>query len=166
MGRQEAAAVDTLNTGWTPRVLRAIGLPALQLTVDQSVLNKVRERHGLTIANLQRLPAMLADPLMVHRSTTEPNAVLVIDKIGNKTLAAAVHLNRQNQRIYINAIASIYERSARELRDAIEGKGILYLDQKNAPSTLASLTGVQFPGVAELKERNPKIRLRSDFVKQ
>lgn len=163
----EMPSFDVLNIGWTPNALKALGAPDLQVSVSQSVLKKVVKDHDVTIADLQKLPAMLRRPLLLHESETQPNAwvaVLPITKAGEK-LAIALHLQRAEGHVSVNRIASIYVRDAAQIQRAMESGKVRYLDEKNAPTWLAN-AGVQFPGVAAMKERNSNMVTSDDLVKR
>ena len=85
-----------LTVGRTPAVLQKLGAPALPMTMNQSVLRKIGEggKHDLPESMIRRLPELMAQPVMVFRSGTQADSLVVLLESvhAGMPVVAAVHL--------------------------------------------------------------------------
>lgn len=111
-----------LRIGRTPKVLRALGAPDLDMTIRRDVIRKasngVKDHHDIPLEALRRLPEELADPLAVFASKTEPGSLVVLLELktfrSGYQAMAAVHIDRAGRRMQVNDVASIYGRPDRQ----------------------------------------------------
>lgn len=188
-GRQVDAAHEgtlhprqVLTVGQTPHVLQKLGAPDLAMTMTQNVLRKIGEggKHELPEALIRRLPALLAEPVMVFRSATQANSLVALLETthGGMPVVAAVHLDVEQGSVNINAIASVHGRSgglgwvAGEIR---AGRRV-YADKTKIPAWTRGLSGdagsrrmsgLQSPGAFVLPNdpRGAKVLTEADVVK-
>ena len=160
-------ANDALIVGRTPELYRKIGLGDLPLTINQThvdyIVNGTKDAdHHMGVAWLKQLPAMMANPVAVIRSDTDPeNSVVVIlsTKINGKQIIAPVYVNgnsiNNGMRIDSNNVATAFGKSnalTKLLTDALtteskQGKevGVYYWNKTEARS-LYEGAGLQLPG--------------------
>lgn len=111
-----------LNIGRTPKVLRALGVPDLDMTIRRDVIHKasngVKENHDIPRELLRSLPEKMADPLAVFDSKTEPGSLVVLlelktSKNGFQAMAA-VRVGKADRRVLVNDVASVYGKPDRQ----------------------------------------------------
>ena len=100
----------------TPAILRAVGAPDLPITINQSILKKVQEKHPeITAAIIKTLPEQLTDPLAVFKSDnpkTPNNKVVFTEHIINgKPVIAAIEFNAERNGIQVNSVRSVYDKN-------------------------------------------------------
>ena len=100
----------------TPAILRAVGAPDLPITINQSILKKVQEKHPeITAAIIKTLPEQLTDPLAVFKSDnpkTPNNKVIFTEHIINgKPVIAAIEFNAERNGIQVNSVRSVYDKN-------------------------------------------------------
>lgn len=107
----------------TPKVLRDLNVPDLPVIMTAKHIRSVAfddgkdkmNYHGLGAETVKRLPELLSDPVMVMRSRTKDDSIVVLtaelDK-ENRPIIAAVKLNGrgvvENERIEANVLTSVY----------------------------------------------------------
>lgn len=112
-----------LQVTHTPPVLRALNIPDLPIIMTAKHVKSVAldsgkdsvNYHGLGAETVKRLPELLADPVMIMRSMTKDDSVVVLtaalDK-ENRPIIAAVKLSGRGvvngERIEANILTSIY----------------------------------------------------------
>lgn len=125
-----------LFLGNTPPIYTALGLPSQKLVMNQGTLRKVITKHTLTAAIVKCLPALLANPVMIFESATEPKALAVMidakDRDG-KTIIAIIHISRRHGRHVIHRVASVYGKNNAcwFIKQIQEGR-MLYADKEKA----------------------------------
>ena len=67
-----------LDVGPTPACLLSIGFAPLRVAVKAKTIGKIFFDHGLTRRQIARIPAMLAEPLAIYTSETQPATVVVL----------------------------------------------------------------------------------------
>lgn len=171
-----------LTVGRTPAVLQKLGAPALPMTMNQSVLRKIGEggKHDLPESMIRRLPELMAQPVMVFRSGTQADSLVVLLESvhAGMPVVAAVHLDVSRGSININEIASVHGRSgglgwvAGEIR---AGRRV-YADKTKIPAWLRGfseeqgsrrMSGLPLPRAFVLPNdpRGIKILTEKDVVK-
>ncbi len=179
----EANPRAILTVGHTPDVLRKLGAPALNMTMTQAVLKKIGTdgKHGLPDDLVRRLPALLAEPVMVFRSATQADSLvsLVESVYKGMPVLAAIHLDVQRGNIAINEVSSVYGKSNGGLgwvKNEIQAGRRLYADKTKIPAWLREIqeaggsrrmSGLQLPGAFVLPSdpRGIKILTEKDVVK-
>ncbi|QDR80243.1 glucosaminidase domain-containing protein [Sporomusa termitida] len=139
-----------LTLGKTPDVLIKVGAKQLPIEISQKVVAKIVNtkgtdggKHGLAMDVLKQLPENLDNPVMVFKSATTENAVVVltemVDKNGDNVIAA-IHLERQHGRNVVNAMASVYgkENTTNFVQKQIEAGRLLYPNKKISHDWLRS----------------------------
>jgi hypothetical protein len=102
-----------IEFGTTPIVLQAVGAGPLPLKINQETLKKVLfDKHKLSKELISRLPEKIADPIMIFKSATVENGLVVMTELEHdgKTVVAAVHLNIKKGGNFINRISSVHPR--------------------------------------------------------
>jgi hypothetical protein len=122
----------------------ALGVKELPLLMRQTVLAKVmgntKDDHNLPADLVKRLPALIADPVAVFRSSKKASAkglvVLTeaLDRDGDPVLVA-VHLGIKDGGIEFNDISSAYGKRNIEkwLKSQVMERNVLYQDKKRPP---------------------------------
>ncbi|MBI3296798.1 MAG: hypothetical protein HYZ75_01445 [Elusimicrobia bacterium] len=154
-----------LYLGPTPVVLQFVGAKDYPVVMPASVVTKAREKHSVGMEILTRVPDFLADPLMVFRSDTEPNALVVLAEIesAGRPVVAALHLERKQYSIDVNRVASVHAKDTLgQIQDYIDEDLTLYWDEEKAKAWL-SHRKLNAPGQA--KPSTDTILSKADFVK-
>lgn len=110
----------------TPKVLRDLNVPDLPVIMTAKHIRSVAfddgkdkmNYHGLGAETVKRLPELLSDPVMVMRSRTKDDSIVVLtaelDK-ENRPIIAAVKLNGNgyidDEEIEANVLTSVYGRN-------------------------------------------------------
>ena len=103
---------DYFELGDTPLVLKALGTKDLPMVYDMNVMYKMTGgKHSIYKDNIKELPQAINNPIMVFKSSSVNNAYVLVTELSDKfgdAVIVAVHLNRYQDRIRINKIASAY----------------------------------------------------------
>jgi hypothetical protein len=113
-----------LEVGNTPNALLAIGAKQLPVVmnlndVDKCLANKTANKnknsHELTVAELNALPKLLANPVMMFKDPKKANYIVVVTdrlcKNGNP-LIAVVELNAAGNRKTVHRVVTMYGKEA------------------------------------------------------
>ena len=152
----------------TPYVLIKVGVEQWPIHISKSVLKKVTTSHNLTREALFAIPKNLHEPVMVFRSSSEPNSVVVLTELKDdkqNPIIVAIHLIEEYGFAVINNIASIYGKENRSfVKDWANNGKVLYYDKQKYLEMLHS-RGLQLPKENTLRGTNPNIITESDIVK-
>ncbi len=143
-----------INVLQTPQVLKALGVKDLPITITARVINKVKNnKHKVSYKTLADLPNQLREPLMVIKSQSQNNSIVVftehVDENGLPVIIA-LHLDVQETRHNVNKIASVYGLSNFEskVHEWINKGDLLYIDNEKSSDLLQS-RGLQLPKEGE-----------------
>lgn len=99
--------------GDTSDFLVGLGAPRLKVVLNEDNILKFTteyKHHAVALEDIKRIPSELADPLMVFEGSVKNSFAIItglIDKAGDPILVA-LHIDRKQDRINVNRIASIY----------------------------------------------------------
>ena len=167
--RGEMSSNETFELGKTPFVLQKIGADNLPVIMTQKVMEKVTGgKHDVGLTEIKNLPQHLADPVMVFRSATQKNALVVLTEMVDKngdSVVCALHLNKTEKHINVNRIASVYGKENIDsfVRKQAEAGNLLYMDKKKCQQWSRS-RGLQLPKLADTITDNNNILQKSDIV--
>ena len=141
------------DLGKTPDILKKYGAQDLPLVMTQEVMAKITGmKHTVSLDELAKLPDQIANPIMLFKGSV-PNSFTVVteitDKEGNDVLAA-IHLNKRQERLYVNNVASVYgkENMINYVKKNIDSGKLLFADAKKAPMWFTT-RGLQLPKVVQ-----------------
>lgn len=144
----------------TPKVITDLGFPQLPMLYTKRHLRdaihakepkgqKIHHYHGLKVRQIKRLPELLKDPVMIFRSKTEKNSVVVVTNefdSDNAPIIAAVKISGKgtygNKAQPSNFIASVYGKDNQFLsfvHEAIKTNKMLYVDTEKSQRLLSVL---------------------------
>lgn len=150
-------------------VLTALGMRDLPLSTTGDRLAKMHFDHGLTRAELKRLPELLANPVMVFASdtATDGSLVAVLDLWKNgQPVVAAIRPNYKLDRVDVNLLASAYPKNTTGPLGKWFNDGLLRYADKEKTRAWATSGGVQFPWLVQLRRGSGKNVIGpSDVVK-
>lgn len=153
----------------TPEPYRAVGIGDLPLVVPGAVIDKMHFDHGLSERDLARLPALMADPVMIFESDTEKGAYVAALDLFSRGLpvVAVLHPNRQMGRYDVNIVASAYPKDKPSAILSWWRNGLLrYIDKERSPAW-STTAGLQLPGVVHsARGSKGKIITKADVVKR
>ncbi|MGV8823038.1 MuF-C-terminal domain-containing protein [Methylibium petroleiphilum] len=134
-------------------VLELLGMRRLPLATTGDRLTKMHFDHGLTRVQLKRLPELLASPVAVFESDTQPGAlVAVLDLVKNGApVVAAIKPNANLKRVDVNLLASAYPKDRVEQLGRWVDAGLLRYVDKSKTRGEATIGGVQFPWMVQLQ---------------
>jgi len=120
-----------VNVMTTPLVLSLVGADVLPVQMRRQKLLDVMSKHGLSSEVLKKIPAALADPIMVFKSDLKAKGeslVVMLDLTDDDgaTIIAALHLDVvPGRNMYaINRLASVYGK-----KDAVENRDAWFVEQ-------------------------------------
>ena len=160
---------EVFNLGNTPDVLKKIGADGLPIIMTQKVMNKITgSKHDIDLSEIKRLPQSIAEPIMIFKSATTPNAYVILTEISDKngnSVVAALHLNRMQYRINVNRIASVYGKENVEnfVRKQTEAGNLIFAD-KNKSQQWSTIRGLQLPKMVQSIADNNNISQNDDIV--
>ncbi len=141
---------ETFVLGSTGPVLQGLGAIENDIFIDSGKINKILVDHPeMTLEEIKRIPQILENPVVVLKSKTAANSIVVIGtyraKNGNPILAA-MNLFPTENRVVIDGmqkVASTYTKTGRNgLTDVEVAKAfldtseVLYIDKKRATPVL------------------------------
>lgn len=145
----ETTHIKVMNT---PKVLRDLNIPDLPVVITAKHIKSVvfddgKEKmnyHGLGAETVKKLPELLSDPVMVMKSRTKDDSIVVLtaelDK-QKRPIIAAIKLNGYafvgNDRIQANILTSVYGRNnfSSFLNNNIEENRIMWCSDEKAKQT-------------------------------
>ncbi|EDB5723473.1 hypothetical protein A9563_23775 [Salmonella enterica subsp. enterica serovar Rubislaw] len=164
---------DEVRLGDTPAVLRALGAPNLELVMPATVVHKatrpeIRD-HFVSVDTMAELPHLLADPVAVVISRTEPDSLVTlvkaVDTKGNP-IVVAVHMNAKgNGFAEINKIASVYGKDKRKALQDQLNNDLLYINKEKAAEWLHA-AGLQLPGANTINGSSGTKVLQPDDIRK
>ena len=98
----------------TSKIIGIEKLSDLPITINQSIINKIEEKHGIEVDSIICLEEQLKNHVLAFESMTIGNAiVLVFEQKDNedRQVICALHQNTQSSHVEVNAIRSIYGRN-------------------------------------------------------
>lgn len=162
-----------INFGKTPEVFKLLGSDSSQLSIQSQVLNKViKEKHGLDVDVVKQLPEQLANPVMILKSRTVPNALVALTELVDnegRSVIAAIHLNKKAGRnLVVDKITSVYGRNnaGKFISENIKEGNLVYLNKAKSHKW-ATTQGLQLPEVVQSNDGFSKaiIANEDDLVK-
>ncbi len=149
---------ETFILGSTGSVLQGLGAIENDIFMESTKINKILVDHPeMTLEEIKRVPQILEDPVMVLKSKTRANSIVVFGTYraqnGNPILAAMDLLPMKN-RIFISGmqkVSSTYTKTGSRTQTAEEvgaaflnGSEVLFLDKKRATPVLRRM-GIYTP---------------------
>ncbi|EBX1258378.1 hypothetical protein AHX81_004329 [Salmonella enterica subsp. enterica] len=134
-----------IRMGDTPAVLRALGAPNRELIMPGHVVHKATrpeiKDHHVSVETMAELPHLLADPVAVVTSRTEPDALVTLIKAKDKKgapVVVAVHMHAKGVFVEVNKIASVYGKDNRQALQEQLDNDLLYVNKEKAADWLHS----------------------------
>lgn len=134
-----------IRMGDTPAVLRALGAPNRELIMPGHVVHKATrpeiKDHHVSVETMAELPHLLADPVAVVTSRTEPDALVTLIKAKDKKgapVVIAVHMHAKGVFVEVNKIASVYGKDNRQALQEQLDNDLLYINKEKAADWLHS----------------------------
>lgn len=134
-----------IRMGDTPAVLRALGAPNRELIMPGHVVHKATrpeiKDHHVSVETMAELPHLLADPVAVVTSSTEPDALVTLIKAKDKKgapVVVAVHMHAKGVFVEVNKIASVYGKDNRQALQEQLDNDLLYVNKEKAADWLHS----------------------------
>jgi hypothetical protein len=177
-GKQPERSV--LQVGNTPDVLKKLGAKAKMMVMVPRNLNKIHNTKDIPLEIIKRLPEELANPLMVFKSATMADSLVVLTELehNGENLIVAVHLNVYHGAMQVNDIASVHDRATRDdngkiispgwqwFKGQIEKGNLRYYDKNRSSRWFREQSGLQLPRVINRESyRGVKILTDKDIVK-
>ncbi len=146
----------------TPEVYQAVGFNNKPVNMRQKVLSKNTGYHVVSQKVLERLPELMADPVIVMESRTEKGSlVAILDAVDENGNIVEAILKPENKDF--NVIPSVYGKE--KLFEQLMKSHILYEDTKNA-SNLTAVSTLQLREWNQTQGYNDNILQKSDVVKK
>ncbi|MBO5214401.1 MAG: hypothetical protein J6B86_06495 [Clostridia bacterium] len=158
------------DLGTTPAVFVKHGARNLPVIMTEEVLSKVTGgKHAISLDEIKRLPEQLNDPVLLFKGS-RPASFVVLTELKDKSgidIICAVHLERMQDRLKVNRIASLYGKGNivdYVSRNISEGN-LLDASKTKAPTWLSS-RGLQLPKlVQDIVDANNSIPQKNGSVK-
>lgn len=134
-----------IRIGDTPAVLRALGAPNREMVMPGYVVQKATRPelrdHHVSVETMAELPHLLADPVAVMTSKTEPDALVVLIQAKDRNgapVVVAVHMHAKGVFAEVNKIASVYGKENLNALQRQLDRGLLYINKEKAADWLHS----------------------------
>ena len=163
------ASNEMFEFGLTPVVLKELGADDLPVIMSQSTMAKINgEKHDISLDSIRELPQNLAEPLMVFKSATVSNSYIILtemEDMNGDAIIAALHLNKTENRLNVNRIASIYGKYnvAKFIAEQTRRGNLKYLDKIKSQKWSTS-KGLQLPKLVQSNPDNNSILEKEDIV--
>lgn len=140
-----------LHVGDVSGALKHLGIQSRPIYTSAKVIEKMRMDHGLTVAEIKSLPALLADPAMVFLSATQGGRyVMVTDVVRNgKPLVVALEPNGKVGRLDVVYVPSAYLKEDAGALERWIMAGMLKYAHKGKSQQLATTARLKLPGVVQ-----------------
>ncbi|MEZ3420595.1 MAG: ssDNA-binding domain-containing protein [Eubacterium sp.] len=160
----------------TPLSLQICDVPNLQVTVNQSTIQKIISNdnkkiphaHDIDIEDLKQLPNQLRNPVMILKGSKPDSLVLITDITDNqdKTIIISLDINKPGFNQSVNKITSMYGKDniANYLSNQIQS-GNLIAQNTEKSQQLLSITGLQSSETTNVIDYTDSICYSADFVK-
>lgn len=121
------------------------------MAVSAAVLDKMLYAHGLALSYLRKMPAMLADPVMVFESESEPDRLVVVTEMIRNGLPVVVVVQPRGivDELILTTLPSAYPKVDKTAFARWTRNGLLRYANKVKSIQLAEMTGLQLPGVIQ-----------------
>jgi 2'-5' RNA ligase len=155
-----------------PPLLRRLGLIDAEIKMPHSVVEKAigtapARDHNIDPEELKRLPLELNDPVMVFKSLSDDNSIVVVTQLANRDgfpVVAAIKYDGEIGRVRVNVIPTVHEKNrARFVQDWIDKGKLLYYSKEKGPDWLRKV-GLKLPETEAQIAANPKILTEDNFV--
>ena len=160
---------ETFDFGNTPVVLRRLGAQNLPVVMTQDTMVKITGgKHSIPLDTIRSLVQGITDPIMVFKSATVKNAYVILTELSDnlgRPIIAAMHLNKVDNRLRINRIASIYGRNnaAKFVKSQFKSGNVKYVDEIKSQGWSTS-RGLQLPKLVQSNPDNNIILYKEDIV--
>lgn len=171
-GLEQTPRGGEVRVGDTPAVMRALGAPNRELVMPARVVHKATrpeiKDHHVSVDTMAELPHLLADPVAIMTSRTEPNSLVTLieakDKKGAPVIVA-VHMNARGAVAEVNKIASVYGKDNRKMLQNQLNDDLLYINKEKADEWLLS-AGLQLPGANTINGSSGTKVLQPDDIRK
>lgn len=148
-----AGRKSIVGLGMPSKALVDAGMANVRMQLSSDVINKIKDKHRLTVEQIKRLPELLDKPVMVFRSATEGGYVVVVDDVAESSkgkIEPVIVSIRANGNGTINYVRSAYARS--NFATAVEkwlNAGLLVSAKKETATDLFDLYSQRDNSAAE-----------------
>lgn len=171
-GLEQTPRGGEVRVGDTPAVMRALGAPNRELVMPARVVHKATrpeiKDHHVSVETMEKLPHLLADPVAIMTSRTEPDSLVTLieakDKKGAPVIVA-VHMNARGAVAEVNKIASVYGKDNRQILQDQLNNDLLYINKEKAAEWLLS-AGLQLPGANTINGSSGSKVLQPDDIRK
>lgn len=141
--------------GTTPAILQKFGAKELPIIMEQAVVWKFTsdyKDHAIALDEVAKLPSQIAEPVLLFKGSV-PNSFVILTELEDKQgreVIAALHLDKVQDRIRVNRVASIYGKDnvAKYVTTQIENGNLLHADKKRSEIWFTS-RGLQLPKLVQ-----------------
>ncbi|MDR3037940.1 MAG: hypothetical protein LBV21_01405, partial [Candidatus Adiutrix sp.] len=161
----------------TPLVLQMLGAKNLPIATTYDRLKKALvEKHNLPPEVVRQVPAAMADPVMVFKSATRDDSLVMMLELTDQdgaTVVVPVALERETSEGWtVNLAASIYGRKHTDtgkinnqwFANQIKAGNLLYQNQQKSRAW-AAMVGLQLPPTHRTNATGNRILYEADLVK-
>jgi hypothetical protein len=136
----------------TPQALQLLGIARKPVFTTRNLIAKMHLDHGVPRSALKTLPELLANPVLVFGSDTQPGRLVVVTALvvqGNPVVVA-VDPNGKSGRADVVFLPSAYPKDNADRQfSAWTRSGLLQYANKEKSRQLATTAGLQLPGVVQ-----------------
>ena len=160
---------DVFEFGKTPIILKELGADELPMIMTQDTMVKINgKKHDVALESIRKLPKNIADPVMVLKSDTVPNAFVILtemDDLNGRPIVAALHLNKKKNRLDVNRITSIYGRNRiKYFLEEQAAKGNIRYINKIKSQNWSTSRGLKLPKLVQSNPDNNIILYKENIV--
>jgi len=128
---------EKIHLGYPSVSLQQVGIPPYPIKLNQSIVRKVINKHGLSSAQLVEVQKGVNSPLMIFESNSLPGAKLLLTQTvhNSESLIVAIHKGQMGKNP-TNEIRSIYPKATAIILLWIEKKLLLAADKQRSQQWL------------------------------
>lgn len=158
---------EALSVSDTPPVLRLLGMRQQRIVLGGHTIDKVLYDHGVPMPVVQRLPELIANPVLVFESDTVPGDWVIVtnEKVKGLPLVVTLRPDGDINREVVNVITSAYPRNkpGEAFNRWVKGDLLAYVNEAMRPEWQRSL-GLRLPGKMPTRGAGKRLLTQTDLV--
>lgn len=149
-GYKSDKSVNLLDS--TPSILKEHGFPDNPISITPNIMKKILvdeskayHGHNLPVEILKDLPNQLEEPVYILKGKDNKKVIVTEHNIENNPVIAILELNRNEGRIIVNSVRSLYDKNSNVFAEWINNPNIVEYEDKEKSKALLQSIGLQSP---------------------
>ena len=149
-GYKSDKSVNLLDS--TPSILKEHGFPDNPISITPNIMKKILvdeskayHGHNLPVEILKDLPNQLEEPVYILKGKDSKKVIVTEHNIENNPVIAILELDRNEGRITVNSVRSLYDKNNKVFAEWINNPNIVEYEDKEKSKALLQSIGLQSP---------------------